>query len=174
MVLRKHRTYYQYYTNVTYLTCADCLAWHGKILSNAEGFPNRNDDCERKILPFSGGKLKEYREKERRMRARANAELERRELFSNGKALLGVNDDQAVELLAKTTQVDVYIPELEELYEDKGSVLEENRGIKEKLRKLFAKAYSDKFGWPRYELLPEPMRIARERAGIKRINELFG
>ena len=38
---------------------------------------------------------------------------------------------------------------------------------------MFVKAFSDKFGWRRYERLPEPMRLRREEEGIERINELF-
>lgn len=167
------KTYYQYYTNVTYLTCKECLAWHGKISNNPESFPKRQDGCERKILAFSRKELDYHREKQQQMRALAKAELRRRELVTEAKEALGVDNEKAVDLLAQAVQIDSYIPEMERLAKEKGALFKEDAALRERLGKLFARAYSDKFGWPRYERLPELMRIAREQAGIKRINELF-
>lgn len=169
-----HRnTYYQYFTNVTYLTCPDCLAWHGKISKDPESFPNRHDRCERTILEIKRNELDYHREQERKMRALAQAELRRRELFDAGKDALGSDNEKAIDLFAQAAQIDLYIPDVEHLCSDKKVILKSDKPSRERLRKLFVRAYSDKFGWPRYELLPEPMRIARERAGIERIKELL-
>lgn len=167
------KTYYQYYTNVTYFTCAECLVWHGKISTDPASFPNRHDGCERQILAFRRKELAYHREKERGMRHLAEAELRRRELFAAAKEALGVNNGKAKDLFAQAALIDLYIPEIERLVEEKEAVLKEDRTLRARLCKLFARAYSDKFGWPRYERLPEPMRIARERAGIERIKELL-
>lgn len=167
------KTYYQYYTNVTYLTCAECLIWHGKISTDPASFPNRHDGCERQTLTFSRKELAYHREKERGMRHLAEAELRRRELFAAGKEALGVDNGKAKDLFAQAALIDLYIPEIEGLVEEKEAALKEDEALRACLSKLFARAYSDKFGWPRYERLPEPMRIAREQAGIKRIRELF-
>jgi len=169
-----HKTYYQYYTNVNYLTCADCLAWHGKISTNPESFPNRGDSCERKILPLEHEDLKYRREKAKKMRAIAKAELTRRELVADAKKALGNENEEAVGMLTEAARIDVYIPEIEQLIEENAEILRSNESLRQRLCKLFTQSYSDKFGWPRYELLPETMRILRERAGIARIKQLLG
>ena len=71
-------------------------------------------------------------------------------------------------------EFDVYIPDAERLAEQHACFLREHPEFRDKLRTQFAKAYSDKFGWRRYERLPELMRLQREKAGMDRINELFG
>jgi hypothetical protein len=167
------RTYYQYYTNVTYRTCPQCLTWHGKISRDPKVFPKCENGCERSIIPFRHKELSYYREQGRKMRAAAQAELARRELFKEGIKLLGIDNERAFELLERSTKFDLYIPELERLVHEKGEVLREDAEFRERLKKRFIRAYSDKFGWRRYERLPELMRIAREEAGIKKIKELF-
>ena len=167
------RTYYQYYTNVTYLTCASCLGWHGRISSDPGSFPNPDDGCERKLLPFDKKELKLYRQKEREMRNRAESELRRRELVGKAREALKDDKEQAFDLFSQSAQIDLYIPEVESLAREEGSILTGDKELRDTLRKLFVRSYSDKFGWPRYERLPEPMRIQREKAGIARINELL-
>lgn len=167
------KTYYQYYTNVTYLTCPECLSWHGKIAKDPKRFPDRRDGCERKLLAFPRKELKVYREKAREMRARAAAELQRRELLREASDTLGLDNEKAIDLFRQAAQIDLYVPEIEALRQTKDTVFSQDPALRETLRSLFARAYSDKFGWPRYERLPERMRIAREQAGVKRIKELF-
>jgi hypothetical protein len=167
------KTYYQYYTNVTYLTCPECLSWHGKITKDPKRFPNRHDGCERKLLAFPRKKLKTYRQKAREMRTHAEAELRRRELFRQAMHTLDLDHEQAINLFRQAVEIDLYIPEIEELQRTKAGILSEDSALREMLRTLFVRAYSDKFGWPRYERLPERMRIAREQVGIRRIKELF-
>lgn len=167
------RRYYQYYTNVTYLTCPECLSWHGKIARRPQGLPDRKDGCERRLLAFSPRELDYHREQERRMRAAAEAELVRRDLLAQASDALGSDNDVALSLFRQAVAVDLHVPEVEALREKRREPLEADPALRRSLRALFAKAYSDKFGHPRYERLPEEMRLARERAGIARINELL-
>jgi thioesterase domain-containing protein len=167
------KIYYQYYTNVTYLTCPECLSRHGKILKDPARLPKRKDRCERKLLAFPRKELKAYRQKARQMRARAEAELRRRELVRGASDTLGLDNEKAIDLFRQAARIDLYVPEIEELRRTKDAVFSQDPALRETLRMLFARAYSDKFGWPRYERLPERMRIVREQAGVERIKELF-
>lgn len=108
------------------------------------------------------------------MQAVAKAELTRRELLSDAKKALGNDNEVAIELLTKAARIDVYIPEIEQLTSENEEIFQSDETLRQRLCKLFTQSYSDKFGWPRYELLPEPMRLLRERAGIARIKKLLG
>ena len=167
------RTRYQYYTNVNYLTCERCLTWHGVIRKDPGEFPDHPDDCERVILPVAPRERKECREKGRRMRAAAQAELARRKLFEEGLEALPERPEQAVASFRQAAGIDLYVPDLERLAERHRGLLDRDSALREALRALFVKAFSDKFGWRRYERLPEVMRLRREKVGIERINELF-
>ena len=167
------RTRYQYYTNVNYLTCEQCLAWHGVIRRHPRQFPDASDGCERSILPVPPRERKAYREKGRRMRVAARAELERRRLFEEGLDGLADDPGRALASFRQAAGIDVYVPDLERLADRHRPLLERNVALRDALRGLFAKAFSDKFGRRRYERLPEPMRLQREQVGIERIHELF-
>lgn len=164
---------YQYYTNLSHRTCERCLAWHGAIRSAPAKFPDHQDGCERSILPIPWRELKAYRDKSRRMRAAAAAELTRRGLFTEASGLLADNPKLAIERFRAAAAIDLFIPELEGLVERHAGVLRSDPSLRGELRAMFVKAYSDKFGWRRYERLPEVMRLQREAGGIARINELF-
>lgn len=170
-MLRKR--YYQFYANVNYRACPECLALHGRIASREDAFPPCPDGCRYTIVPFSHKELAYHKEQRRDMRIAAQNELKRRELFNQGIDLLGEDNEQAISLLSASTRYDLYIPEVERLVEAKGDVLRHDKPLRERLLKLFAQAYSDKFGWRRYERLPELMRIAREREGIRRLREIL-
>ena len=167
------RMRYQYYTNVNYLTCEECLSWHGQIRRRRDAFPESVDGCESSILPIPGKRLKHYRRQGQRMQLRAQQELARRSLFHQASERIEASPDEALELLARSATLDLYLPEIENLVAQQQQVLQSNPELRDRLRVLFVKAYSDKFGWRRYERLPEIMRIQRERAGIDRINELL-
>ncbi len=107
------------------------------------------------------------------MRQLAQDELTRRALFAKATDAVGIDNGKALELFSQAAQIDLYVPDVVRLVEQQGSILKKDDTLREKLRTLFARAYSDKFGRPRYERLAEPMRIAREQAGISRIRELF-
>lgn len=167
------RVYYQFYTNVTYRTCPECLTHHGTIDRDPHAFSQCPQGCAHKILAIPHKELPYYKEQAVRMQEVAQAELSRRELFEQGMAFLGKDDEQAVGRFAQSVRLDVYVPEVERLVREKKNVLEQNGDLRERLRRLFARAYFEKFGWPRYERLPERMRLAREKAGIERIKELL-
>jgi len=171
--MRTRKIYYQYFTNVSYMTCPECLAWHGRISRDPVRFPDRGDGCERRLLPFGRRELKMRRETRRRMAALARNELRRRELMREAFDLLADDSEGAMLRFRAAVAIDVYIPDLERLAREKSQLLATHDELRHRLRRLFSRAYSAKFGWPRYERLPEPMRIARERAGMARIDELF-
>lgn len=167
------KRYYQFYANVNYRSCPECLALHGKISRKENSFPPCPKGCQYTIVPFTHKELPFHKEQQREMRIAARNELKRRELFEQGISLLGKDDEQAISLLADSTQYDLYIPEVERLVEKKGNLLLNSPSVRERLLKIFVQAYSDKFGWRRYERLPELMRIAREEEGIRRLRELL-
>jgi hypothetical protein len=115
-----------------------------------------------------------YREKSKQMRLRAQGELARRALFEEALTLLPNQPDEALELLGRAATIDLYIPDIERLAERHGRFLQGHSDIRDQLRTQLLKAYSDKFGWRRYERLPEVMRLQREQAGMDRIRELLG
>jgi len=168
------RRHYQYYTNLSHRTCERCLAWHGTIRRRPEAFPDHQDGCERSILPIPSRELRKYRKKSRRMKEAAQAELVRRKIFAEASNLLSENASVAIDRFQQAAAIDIFVPDLEGLAETHCDLLRGNPPLREALRATFVKAYSDKFGWRRYERLPEMMRLEREAAGIGRINELFG
>ncbi len=168
----RSKTYYQYYTNVTYSTPAECLALHGRIASDPSEFPD-HDNCPRRILSFPRSELSYYREQEQKMRALARAEIRRRGLFQEAEEALEEDPERGMDLFAQAARIETYIPELERLLERKGELLSRDPDLRRRLGEIFYRAYSDKFGRPRYERFPERMRLAREKAGLSRIRELF-
>ena len=168
----RSKTYYQYYTNVTYSTPAECLTRHGRIASSPNEFPD-DDDCPHRILSFTRSELSYHRDQAEKMRAIAQAELKRRDLFQQAEAVLEEDPEVALGLFAQASQIETYIPELERLIERKGDFLSRVPEVRQRLGEIFYRAYSDKFGRPRYERFPERMRLAREQAGLSRIKELF-
>jgi len=168
------RQAYQYYTNVNYLTCAECLSWHGMIRRRREAFPQREDGCACSILPIPKKQMAYFRERSREMRLRAQGELARRALFEQAMTLLPNQPDETLELLKRAATIDLYIPDIERFVENNHEFLSTHVELRDRLRLQWLKAFSDKFGWRRYELLPEVMRLAREQAGMARINELLG
>lgn len=164
---------WQYYTNITWRTCERCLARHGGIVARPQALPDPQDGCERKLLRFPVWELSSYREKARLMRKLAQEELWRRETFREAATLLADRPDEAVRLFDQAGTVDVYIPELERLAEEQQGLLARDPELRGRLREVFLRRWSEKFAKPRYERLPERMRLARERWGEGRIKELF-
>ena len=167
------RAVHQYYTNVNYRTCEDCLVWHGMIRGKPDAFPKPDDGCESSILRVPRKQLRTHREQAKRMRLRAQGELRRRELFEEALTLLADQTGEALELLDRAACIDLYIPDIERLVERHGRFLQEHSEVRDQLRTQLRKAYSDKFGWRRYERVPEVMRLQREQAGMARIDELL-
>lgn len=171
-MLRRPR--YQYYTNVNYRTCADCLRLHGQLRRSAASFPSPDDGCESAILKIPGRQVRAYRKQSKRMQARAKAELVRRRLFEEAVRTLPERPQDAMALFERAAGIDIYIPEIERLADTRSEFLKAHPGIRDQLRAQLVKAYSDKFGWRRYERLPELMRLEREKAGMDRINDVLG
>jgi len=171
-MLRKR--YYQFYANVNYRSCPECLAQHGRIAAREDAFPRCLEGCRSAVVSFTRKELSFHKDQQREMHIAVRNELKRRELFNRGIAFLGENNEEAISLLAESTRYDLYIPEAERLLEQKSDALRSSPSIRERLLKIFVQAYSDKFGWRRYERLPELMRIAREEEGISRLRELLG
>ena len=168
------RTYlWQYYTNVTWRTCEECLARHGRIAPRPEAFPDPGDGCERELLKFPVWELAAYREKARLMRELAQEELWRRRTFREATELLSTRPAEALRLFDQAGAVDVYIPELERLAQEQQELLAGDAELRARLREVFLRRWSEKLAKPRYERLPERMRVARERWGERRIKELF-
>ena len=168
------RAIYQYYTNVNYASCEDCLAWHGVIRHRRDAFPAPDDGCESAILAIPVKQRRAYRQQAKQMRLRARSELARRDLFGEAMNVLVDDAETALALLERSAGIDLYIPDIERLADRHGAFLDTQPGIRERLRMQLRKAYSDKFGWRRYERLPEMMRLQHEQAGVRRIDELFG
>ena len=168
-----HLYLWQYYVNVTWRTREDCLAWHGRISARPSVFPPPREDCPGEPLKFPVWALSAYREKERLMRQVAAAELKRREQFRKASALLSREEEEAIRLFDLAGRVDVYIPELERLVREHADLLARKPALRSRLRELFLHHWSSKFAKPRYERLPEKMRLAREKWGKGRIEELF-
>jgi hypothetical protein len=168
------RAAYQYYTNVNYRTCERCLSWHGVIRRKPNAFPVPDDGCESAILQIPAKQRRAYRLQAKRMQLRAQSELKRREWFDAAVALLPEDAVSALALLDRSATIDLYIPDIERLAALHAEFLAEQPGIREQLRIQLRKAFSDKFGWRRYERLPELMRLQREQTGVRRIDELFG
>lgn len=167
------RKRYQFFTNVTYRTCETCLSEHGRIANRADAFLRCDDYCERHVVPFFRNELAYRRRLQKEMFASSKGELERRRLFNSGIAALGGDNEEALNLLTASARYDLYIPEVKRLIAAKEGVLRADSDLRRRLLAVFARAYSDKFGWHRYERLPEPMRIAREMEGLRRLREML-
>jgi hypothetical protein len=169
------RQFVQYFTNVNYLTCEACLKLHGRIARDPSSFPEPHDGCERQLLRFPRSELKAHREQRRRMEALARAELRRRGLMAEAAAVLSADPGTALEAFRAAVAIDIFLPELEALAGEHAETFRASPDLRRSLCDLFTRAYSAKFGWRRVEQrMPEPVRIAREQAGLQRIDALFG
>lgn len=171
-LLRGRLKLYQCYTNVTWRTCEECLSWHGRIVAHPQAFA-AEDACVHEVLAFPVWRLPEYRAKGQRMRARAEEELRRRAWWQEGLDLLPAQPMAALARFAQAAEVDVYIPELEALVERHGAWLKEQPEVRVAMRDLFVAAWKAKFAKERYERQPEEARLAQERWGLARIQELL-
>lgn len=164
---------YQYYAQVHYLTCGECLERHGEIFSFKEYGPPIHEGCRCNTLEIPKGEIKIFKSKAEGMKQTAQLELKRREIFKKAKEKLEENPDESLELFQQAADIEIYLGEVEELLKDEKNILAENIELASYLQKTFIKYYSWKFGKRRYDVWPERMRIAREKAGLKRIKELF-
>jgi len=165
---------YQYYAQVTYNTCERCLRRHGEIFSELAQGPPIHPGCRCSYLELPPGELDYYREKGERMRAKAEAELRRRELFRRAKELLvGGEPEEALALFERAAAIEVYVEEVEQLCREDLVALRRERELAAKLKKIFIWGYRDTLQKSKYEGMPEGMKWARERWGVQRLEELF-
>ena len=169
---------YQYYATIHPETCEVCLDHHGRILESpeGEGTPPLHPDCRCSLLEFPAAELEYYREQERRMRERAQGELRRRRLFREGEEALSSQDfEGALARFRESVQIDVFTGDIERLCQG-GSLREALESAPEaarQLRDLFLKAYRWKHDLPKYQHMPERMRLERRDHGLRVIRELF-
>ncbi len=164
--------FYQLYANITYSTPESCLEYHGEIYLEKEEIPSISG-CDIEVLSFPVEELAHFRDKKKKMKELAERELERREIFRQGKRKLEEGKyDEAVSRFERSVKLDVFLPELEDLVSEHGSSVPTE--VLEKLEDLFVLGYKEKFGQKRYERLPERMREDRKEAGVEKIRELFG
>lgn len=171
-LVRGHLRLYQCYTSVTWRTCEACLSWHGRILSHPGGF-EVDDECVHEVLAFPLWQLPAYRRQSQRMRARAEEERRRRFWWQEGSNLLPTLPQEALAKFAQAAEVDLYIPELETLVTTHGAWLKEQPEVRGAMRDLFVAAWKAKFAKERYERQPEQARLAQEKWGLARIQELL-
>ncbi len=165
---------YQYFTNVTWETCPRCLSEHGRIAAHRSSFRTLEDGCPREILAFPVRELAWHKEMRQRMARVASLEEARRDLMEEATALLRTDPEAALERLEQAGRVDVYLPELERLAEEHGGFLRKNPELRARLRALLVERWREKFAFPRYERLPERMRMQHETWGVEKIREWFG
>lgn len=171
--MKRASRFYQYYALVHYRTCELCLGRHGEIFTDLKQAPPLHPGCRCSHLEIPAKELGYYREKGQRMRAKAERELKRRELFHQGRALLTGDPVEALRLLRLSAAIEVYLEEVEELCRDDGSSLAAPPDLAERLKEIFIYGYQNKFTREKYEHVPEGMRWARESWGVRRIGELF-
>ncbi len=171
--LRGRKLLYQYYTNVTWRTCAQCLGWHGCIRPRPEAFADPQDGCPRQLLSFPVRELGAHRAKARRMADAARRELQRRSWFREAEATLHLDAERALGLLRQSGEVDVYLPEVERLVERHRNTLAADPKLRDEVRAVLLSAWREKFSQPRYERLPERMRLEHEKGGAHYIEALL-
>jgi hypothetical protein len=172
-VMRRDSPLYQYYAIIHHRTCEQCLRLHGEIFTDPSLAPPIHEGCRCSYLEFSPDELDYYRGKAKRMRAKADQELRRRELFRQGKELLGSDPKRALEAFQQAAEIEVFLDEVEELCRADGSHLTKHPKLAERLRDIFIYGYQNKFTKEKYEHVPEGMRWARESWGVQRIKGLF-
>jgi hypothetical protein len=171
--MKRESRFYQYYAMIHYRTCERCLRRHGEIFTDPALAPPIHKGCRCSYLEFSPKELDYHREKAKRMRAKAQAELERRGLFQRGRELLASDPEETLRLFRQAAAIEVYLDEVEELCRADSSSLAAWPNMAEQLKDILIYGYQNKFTKEKYEHVPEGMRWARESWGVQRIRELF-
>lgn len=180
---------FQWFAGVNCRTCELCLARHGEILrlkpedaqsqfqSQSQALPPLHAGCRCHALEFPVSELKERRRQASRMRAKAQAELQRRQRFRAGLRALAEEDPDPQVVLAhlrEAARIDVYIEELESLCREHGELLRRQPDLARRLGEIFLEGYALKLDRPRYQVLPEGLFSQLEQGGRRRIRALFG
>lgn len=166
------RKYFQFYAQVHFLTCEECLSHHGEI--SPRSAPPLHPDCRCHLLEFPSSQLEYYREQAERMKQRAQQELRRRALWRAAvESLDGAASAHAEALFRQAAQVEFYLEEVEQLCADKRELFEKNPELRARLQKLFIRLYRMKFSLDKYRSMPPKLILAWETQGIERIRELL-
>jgi len=132
-----------------------------------------HEGCRCQLLEFPAKELEEYRLKAKRMKAKAEEEIIRRQLFGQAEKILQEDPQKAFTLFQNAVAIDIYVEELEKLYQRNSQFFSSQPEFTKRLGRLFLKHYKLKWALDKYQIMPEGLRAARERAGIERIKELF-
>lgn len=170
---RATQLYYQYYAAIHYGTCERCLNRHGEIFTDPASAPPIHQGCRCSYLEIPPDERDYYGEMAKRMRAKAESELRRRELFHQGKDLLGDDPKKALVSFRQAAEIEVYLDEVEGLCQADRPNLTAHPDLTKKLRDLLVYGYQNKFTKKKYEHITEGMKWAREKWGVRRIEELF-
>lgn len=107
------------------------------------------------------------------MRKKAEEELSRREKWRRALEILPRDWEKALTLIQEAAQVDVYLPEVEELVEKNKDWLLGNHTVRKNLREILVTGWKAKFAKERYERQPELARVSQEKFGLQRLSELL-
>lgn len=171
--LKGRRSLYQYYATVHCLTCEVCLKKHGQILYSQDGAPPLHEGCRCSLLEFPLDELAEYKQKTRRMRERAQEELQRRALFQRACESWNADNAKALELFKSAAEIELYLEEIEAFYQAHKAGFANSPESAAQLRDIFIRAYKLKFEKEKYQPMPERMKAGWRQAGIERLKELF-
>ncbi len=170
---RRPEKYLQFYAQVHFLTCEECLSHHGEIAENPKHKPPLHPDCRCHLLEFSPKDLEYYQEQAERMKLRAQQELLRRRLWCQARDSLEGDFSQAKELFRQAAHIEFYLEEVEQLCAEKRELFENTPELRAQLQKLFIKCYRMKFSLDKYRPIPPKLILLWETEGIRRIKELL-
>ncbi len=171
---RKPEKYFQFYAQVHFGTCEDCLNHHGAISEDTRNGPPLHPHCRCHLLEFPKELLEHYQEQGERMKLRAQQELQRRRLWAQAIAHLDKGAmAQAEELFRLAAQAEFYLEEVEQLCAEKRELFERNPELRAQLQKLFVKFYRMKFSLDKYAPMPPRLILQWETQGIERIKKLL-
>jgi hypothetical protein len=166
--------YFQFYAQVHFLACQECLSHHGEISEDPKHKPPLHPDCRCHLLEFPPTELEHYREQAERMRLRAQQELQRRQLWRAAvEGLNGADPAQAETLFRQAAQCEFYLEEVEQLCAEKRELFEKNPELRARLQKLFIKFYRMKFSLDKYRPMSSRLIFLWETQGTERIKELL-
>lgn len=171
---QKPEKYFQFYAQVHFGTCEDCLNHHGEISADPQSGPPLHPHCRCQLLEFPKELLEHYQEQGERMKLRAQQERQRRRLWAQAITSLDGGDmAQAEELFRLAAQVEFYLEEIEQLCKERESFFSTNSELRLRLQKLFLRLYRVKFSLDKYAPMPPRLILQWETQGIERIKELL-
>lgn len=171
---RKPEKYFQFYAQVHFGTCADCLDHHGEISEDPRSGPPLHPHCRCQLLEFPKELLEHYQEQGERMKLRAQQELARRQIWRAAvESFNGAESSRAEELFRQAAQVEFYLEEVEHFCQAQRDVLDAHAELRARLQKLFIKLYRMKFSLDKYQAMSSRLILHWETRGIERIKELL-